>query len=172
MVNDNKGSYNFKPDDFVVYPTHGVGRVVSIEENEIAGEKIELIVVSFEQEKMTLRVPTFKLQSSGMRPLAHKNDVADALVVLKGKARVKRTMWSRRAQEYESKINSGSLTSLAEVIRDLYKGASNNEQSYSERQLYEMAYQRLSREIAAVSNVDSETASSMIDGELAKKIAA
>ena len=172
MVNDNKGSYEFKPDDFVVYPTHGVGRVVSIEENEIAGEKIELIVVSFEQEKMTLRVPTFKVKSSGMRPLAKQNDVDDALVILKGRARVKRTMWSRRAQEYESKINSGSLASIAEVIRDLYKGSSNTEQSYSERQLYEMAYERLSREIAAVSGVDRDEASAMINDNLAKKAAA
>ena len=172
MVNDNKGSYEFKPDDYVVYPTHGVGRVVSIEENEIAGEKIELIVVSFEQEKMTLRVPTFKVKSSGMRPLADQNDVDDALVILKGRARVKRTMWSRRAQEYEGKINSGSLSSIAEVIRDLYKGASNTEQSYSERQLYEMAYERLSREISAVSGVDRDAAYVLISDNLAKKVAA
>lgn len=172
MVNDNKGSYEFKPDDYVVYPTHGVGRVVSIEENVIAGEKIELIVVSFEQEKMTLRVPMFKVKSSGMRPLAKQDDVDEALVILKGRARVKRTMWSRRAQEYEGKINSGSLSSIAEVIRDLYKGASNTEQSYSERQLYEMAYERLSREIAAVSGVDRDAASVLINDNLAKKVAA
>lgn len=171
MVNDNAGSYMFKPEDYVVYPTHGVGRVISIEENEIAGQRIELIVISFEQEKMILRVPTFKVKSSGMRPLAAKTDLEEALIVLKGRARVKRTMWSRRAQEYEGKINSGSLTSIAEVIRDLYKGASNAEQSYSERQLYEVAYERLSREIAAISNVDRDVASQYIEDYLAKKVA-
>ena len=172
MVNDNKGDYNFQPDDYVVYPTHGVGRVVSIEENEIAGHRIELIVVSFEHEKMTLRVPTYKLKASGMRPLAKQDMVDAALDVLRGRARIKRAMWSRRAQEYESKINSGCLTLLAEVIRDLYKGANNNEQSYSERQLFEVAYDRLSREIAVVSGVPASDAGMMIDEHLNKKEAA
>lgn len=178
MVNDNKSSKSiskleFKPDDYIVYPTHGVGKVLSIEENEIAGEKMELIVISFEHEKMTLRVPTYRVEASGMRALAKKEEVSSALSILKGRARVKRTMWSRRAQEYEGKINSGSLTSLAEVIRDLYKGGSaSNEQSYSERQLYELAYGRLTREISAVSCVNNSVAENMIEDSLAKKEAA
>ena len=130
---------------------------------------MELIVISFENEKMTLRVPTFKVKNSGMRSLANKDDVKNALLILKGRARVRRTMWSRRAQEYETKINSGCLTSLAEVVRDLYKGASNNEQSYSERQLYEMACERLSLEVSAVSSVSKEEAFDMITKHLAQK---
>lgn len=172
MVNDNKNVCDFKPDDYVVYPTHGVGRVLSIDEEVVAGEKMELIVISFDNDKMTLRVPTFKVKTSGMRSLAAEEEVNKALVILKGRARVKRTMWSRRAQEYEGKINSGCLTSLAEVVRDLYKGASNNEQSYSERQLYEMACERLSLEVAAVSGVDKSEAFAMITGYLSKKEAA
>lgn len=172
MVNDNKGTYDFKPNDYVVYPTHGVGRIVSIEENEIAGEKIELIVVSFEQEKMTLRVPTYKVAASGMRPLADKNELDEVFSILRGRARIKRTMWSRRAQEYETKINSGSLASLAEVIRDLYKGPSSTEQSYSERQLFELAYQRLSREIVVISGKEISEAEFMINDSLSKKEAA
>lgn len=182
MVNDNKnhseyknGDFaigEFKPNDYVVYPTHGVGRIVSIEENEIAGEKIELIVISFEQEKMTLRVPTYKVKSSGMRPLAGNQDVDAALEILKGRAKVRRTMWSRRAQEYETKINSGNLTSLAEVVRDLYKGCHNNEQSYSERQLFEVAYERLVREISAINSVSREEVLALMDECLNKKEAA
>jgi CarD family transcriptional regulator len=170
MVNDN--NIDFKPNDYVVYPTHGVGKVLSIEHNEIAGQTVELVVISFEQEKMTLRVPTFKIKSSGMRPLANTEHLSEALSVLKGRAKVKRTMWSRRAQEYENKINSGDLVALAEVIRDLHKGNENTEQSYSERQLYEMACERLCREISVADGLDKESANAKIQEYLSKKVAA
>lgn len=172
MVNDNAGVvFDFKPDDYVVYPTHGVGKVLSIEENEIAGQKIELIVIAFEHEKMTLRVPTYKVESSGMRPVATAKDLDEALVVLKGRARIKRVMWSRRAQEYEMKINSGNLRLIAEVIRDLYKGSVNTEQSYSERQLYEVAFERLTREFAIIHGYEKAVAARQIETCLEEKAA-
>jgi len=176
MVNDNKdnnqSNVSFKPNDYVVYPTHGVGKVVSIEKNEIAGHAVELVVVSFEHEKMTLRVPTFKIKSSGMRHLANTDRLDEVLTILKGRARIKRTMWSRRAQEYEGKINSGDLIALAEVIRDLHKGTDNADQSYSERQLYEMAYERLLREIAVAHDIDKNAAHERMQEYLAKKAVA
>ena len=142
--------HGFRTSEYIVYPAHGVGRIVSIEEQEIAGAKLELFVINFEKDKMTLRVPTAKLASVGMRKLSEEKTVKKALGTLKGKARVKRTMWSRRAQEYEAKINSGDLVSIAEVVRDLYRSEAQPEQSYSERQLYEAALDRMAREIAAV----------------------
>ena len=144
----------FRPDEFVVYPAHGVGKIISIEEQEIAGLHLELFVISFEKDKMTLRVPTHKATEIGMRQLSTPDVVSKALDTLKGKARVKRAMWSRRAQEYEQKINSGDLLSIAEVVRDLHRTDDQREQSYSERQLYEAALERLTREVAAVSGVD------------------
>jgi len=173
MVNDNKNiettHLDFKPDDYVVYPTHGVGKVISIEENEIAGHSVELVVISFEHEKMTLRVPTYKVPTCGIRHLVDDECLHEALTILKGRARVKRTMWSRRAQEYENKINSGDIISLAEVIRDLHKSDENAEQSYSERQLYEMAYERLSREVSIASNLDKDSANAKIKEYLSQK---
>jgi len=144
----------FRPNEFVVYPAHGVGRIISIEEQEIAGLSLELFVISFEKDKMTLRVPTHKATEIGMRGLSSPDVVTKALDTLKGKARVKRAMWSRRAQEYEQKINSGDLMAIAEVVRDLYRTDDQREQSYSERQLYEAALERLAREVAAVAGVD------------------
>lgn len=144
----------FRPNEFVVYPAHGVGRIVSIEEREIAGLQLELFVISFEKDKMTLRVPTDKATASGLRGLSSPDIVSKALALLKGKARVKRAMWSRRAQEYEQKINSGDLLAIAEVVRDLHRTDDQREQSYSERQLYEAALERLTREVAAVSGID------------------
>jgi CarD family transcriptional regulator len=144
----------FRPDDFVVYPAHGVGRIVSIEEQEVAGFKLELFVISFEKDKMTLRVPTHKATEAGLRSLATPDVVAHAMKTLKGKAKVKKAMWSRRAQEYEQKINSGDLIAIAEVVRDLHRADDQREQSYSERQLYEAALERLTREVAAVSGND------------------
>jgi CarD family transcriptional regulator len=151
-----------------VYPAHGVGRIVSIEEQEIAGAKLELFVINFEKDKMTLRVPTSKLISVGMRKLSEDKVVKKALGTLKGKARIKRTMWSRRAQEYEAKINSGDLVSIAEVVRDLYRSEAQPEQSYSERQLYEAALDRLSREIAVVQHSTETEAVKEIESQLAK----
>jgi CarD family transcriptional regulator len=152
----------FKANEFVVYPSHGVGKIVDIEEQEIAGTKLELYVIDFLKEKMRLRVPTSKSESVGMRKLADKTLVEAAMKVLKGRAKVKRTMWSRRAQEYEAKINSGDLISVAEVVRDLFRSDRQPEQSYSERQLYEAALDRMAREVAAVKKVpDAEAVSEL-----------
>jgi CarD family transcriptional regulator len=150
--------HGFKASEFVVYPAHGVGKIVAIEEQEIAGMALELFVINFEKEKLTLRVPTGKLASVGMRKLAEEPVVKKAMEILKGRARVKRTMWSRRAQEYVAKINSGDLVSIAEVVRDLYRSEAQPEQSYSERQLYEDALDRMAREIAAVEKLDERGA--------------
>ena len=160
--------HGFRTNEYIVYPAHGVGRIVSIEEQEIAGATLELFVINFEKDKMTLRVPTGKLETVGMRKLSEDKIVKKALGTLKGKARVKRTMWSRRAQEYEAKINSGNLVAIAEVVRDLYRSEAQPEQSYSERQLYEAALDRLSREIAAVQRVTETEAIKEIEAALAK----
>jgi CarD family transcriptional regulator len=160
--------HGFKTNEFIVYPAHGVGRIVGIEEQEIAGMSLELFVITFDKDKMTLRVPTGKLQSVGMRKLADDDIVKRAMETLKGRARVKRTMWSRRAQEYEAKINSGDLVSIAEVVRDLYRSETQPEQSYSERQLYESALDRMAREIAAVEKLDERGAVQRITEVLSK----
>src|SRR5450830_1642331 len=158
----------FKTNEFIVYPAHGVGQIMAIEEQEIAGAKLELFVINFIKDKMTLRVPTAKIVSVGMRKLAEAPLVKRALETLKGRARIKRTMWSRRAQEYEAKINSGDIVAIAEVVRDLYRSETQPEQSYSERQLYEAALDRLSREIAAVQKITETEAIKEIEGALAK----
>jgi CarD family transcriptional regulator, regulator of rRNA transcription len=158
----------FKTNEFVVYPAHGVGQILAIEEQEIAGAKLELFVINFMKDKMTLRVPTAKVANVGMRKLSEPALVKKALETLKGRARVKRTMWSRRAQEYEAKINSGDIVAIAEVVRDLYRSESQPEQSYSERQLYEAALDRLSREIAVVQHSTETEAVKEIEGQLAK----
>jgi len=158
----------FKTSEFIVYPAHGVGQIVSIEEQEIAGAKLELFVITFIKDKMTLRVPTAKIASVGMRKLAEPPLVKRALETLKGRARIKRTMWSRRAQEYEAKINSGDIVAIGEVVRDLYRSESQPEQSYSERQLYELALDRLSREIAAVQRITETEAVKEVEAALAK----
>jgi len=161
----------FRPNDFVVYPAHGVGKIVSIEEREIAGMQLELFVISFEKDKMTLRVPTDKATQVGMRSLSSPDIVSKALATLKGKARVKRAMWSRRAQEYEQKINSGDLLAIAEVVRDLHRTDDQREQSYSERQLYEAALERLTREVAAVSGLDEAGAQRQVGDVLVARAA-
>ena len=158
----------FKTNEFIVYPAHGVGQIMAIEEQEVAGAKLELFVINFVKDKMTLRVPTAKIVAVGMRKLAEGAVVKRALETLKGRARVKRTMWSRRAQEYEAKINSGDIVAIAEVVRDLYRSESQPEQSYSERQLYEAALDRLSREISAVQHLTETEAVKEIEAALAK----
>jgi CarD family transcriptional regulator len=158
----------FKTNEYVVYPAHGVGQILAIEEQEIAGAKLELFVINFIKDKMTLRVPTAKVANVGMRKLSDPALVKKALETLKGRARVKRTMWSRRAQEYEAKINSGDIVAIAEVVRDLYRSESQPEQSYSERQLYEAALDRLSREIAVVQHSTETEAVKEIEAQLAK----
>ena len=161
----------FKPNEHVVYPAHGVGQIVSIEEQEIAGIKLELFVISFEKDKMTLRVPTHKATEAGLRSLSTPDIVSQAMKTLKGKAKVKRAMWSRRAQEYEQKINSGDLIAIAEVVRDLHRTDDQREQSYSERQLYEAALERLTREVAAVSGADETSAQKQVDDVLVSRAA-
>jgi CarD family transcriptional regulator len=158
----------FKTNEFIVYPAHGVGQIISIEEQEVAGCKLELFVINFVKDKMTLRVPTAKIATVGMRKLAEPPVVKRALETLKGRARIKRTMWSRRAQEYETKINSGDIIAIAEVVRDLYRSETQPEQSYSERQLYEAALDRLSREISAVQRITETEAIKEIEAALAK----
>ena len=162
---------DFRPNEFVVYPAHGVGQIVSIEEQEIAGITLELFVVSFEKDKMTLRVPTHKATEIGMRALSSPDVVGRAMTTLKGKAKVKRAMWSRRAQEYEQKINSGDLIAIAEVVRDLHRNDDQRGQSYSERQLYEAALERLTREVAAVEDGDEVAAAKKVDDVLVSRAA-
>ena len=149
---------DFTVGDHVVYPAHGVGQVVGVETQEVAGLSLEVYVITFDHEKMTLRVPTRKARTAGLRPLAEGTVVSQALTTLKGRARIKRTMWSRRAQEYEAKINSGDLISIAEVVRDLHRNADQPDQSYSERQIYQAALDRLVRELAAIDGIDEQSA--------------
>ncbi len=157
----------FAAGDFVVYPTHGVGRIVGFDTQAFADTEIEVFVINFEKEKMTLRVPIGKARSSGMRKLSTRKTMETALTTLRGRARVKRTMWSRRAQEYEAKINSGDLVSIAEVVRDLRRNMDQPDRSYSERQLYEAALDRLAREFAAVEQIEPEVATERLEKLLA-----
>ena len=158
----------FKTGEYIVYPAHGVGKIVGIETQEVAGIKLDLFVISFIKDKMTLRVPTMKAASVGMRKLADPATIKRALETVRGRARVKRTMWSRRAQEYEAKINSGDLIAISEVVRDLYRSDTQPEQSYSERQLYEAALDRMAREISSVSKISETEAIRQIEQNLAQ----
>jgi CarD family transcriptional regulator len=162
-------STSFRPGDHIVYPAHGVGRVMGVEKQSVAGMDLDVFVIAFEQDKMMLRVPTTKARSCGMRPLASAEVVNEALKTLQGRARIKRTMWSRRAQEYEAKINSGDLVSIAEVVRDLHRASDQPEQSYSERQLYESALDRMARELAAVEKIGRDDAVQRLTASLASK---
>jgi CarD family transcriptional regulator len=148
----------FGAGDLVVYPTHGVGKILAVENQEIAGYTLNVFVVHFDKDRMTLRVPVAKAKNSGLRRLSTRKEMESALSKLKGRSRAKRTMWSRRAQEYEAKINSGDPASIAEVVRDLFRNAGQPEQSYSERQIYQAALDRLVREFAAVEKIDESTA--------------
>ncbi|MFP6734195.1 MAG: CarD family transcriptional regulator [Rhodospirillales bacterium] len=166
MANSAKkkdGKLAFKAGEYVVYPTHGVGLVTGVEKETIAGQNLRLVVVTFDNDRMTLRVPTDKMDSSGLRKVSSKKIMDDAVTTLKGKAKVKRTMWSRRAQEYEAKINSGDPISIAEVVRDLFRNVGQPDQSFSERQIYEVALERLAGEFAAVDGVDKEKATEKIE---------
>jgi len=149
--------------DLVVYPTHGVGKILGIETQEIAGYSLSVFVVLFDKDRMTLRVPVAKAKGSGLRRLSTRKEMDAALAKLKGRSRAKRTMWSRRAQEYEAKINSGDPASIAEVVRDLYRNVGQPEQSYSERQIYQAALDRLVREFAAVEKIDENTATRRVE---------
>jgi CarD family transcriptional regulator len=167
-MSNKPNGLDFKVGDFVVYPAHGVGHVIGVETQEVAGLSLEVYVITFDHEKMTLRVPTRKAKTAGLRPLAAQDVVSRSLTTLKGRARVKRTMWSRRAQEYEAKINSGDLVSIAEVVRDLHRAENQPEQSYSERQLYESALDRMAREVAAIERIDREAAVALLTKSLTK----
>ncbi len=158
----------FKTGEHVVYPAHGVGQIVDIEQQEIAGFALELFVIDFAKDKMKLRVPVPKVTSVGMRKIAEAEEVAKSLKTVQGRARIKRTMWSRRAQEYDAKINSGDLIQIAEVVRDLFRSENQPEQSYSERQLYEAALERMARELSVVNRISETEAVNLIEENLAK----
>ena len=158
----------FKTGEYVVYPAHGVGQITDIEEQEIAGFALELFVIDFAKDKMTLRIPVPKVESVGMRKISEADQIAKALKTVQGRARIKRTMWSRRAQEYDAKINSGDLIQIAEVVRDLYRSENQPEQSYSERQLYEAALERMAREVSVVNKISETEAVNLIEENLAK----
>ncbi len=153
----------FRKGDFVVYPTHGVGKILGIESQEIAGHSLQVIIIHFDKDRMTLRVPVAKAKNSGLRKLSSRKVMDAALTTLKGRSRVKRAMWSRRAQEYEAKINSGDPVSIAEVVRDLHRNSDQPDQSYSERQIYQAALDRLARELAAVESIDEASAAARLE---------
>lgn len=161
-------SLAFNSGDYVVYPTHGVGKVSDISKQNIAGSELELLVVNFDKDKMTLRIPVSKIEHVGLRKISEASTINDALATLKGKAKVKKVMWSRRAQEYENKINSGNPIAIAEVVRDLYRSENLAEQSYSERQIYEQALDRLASEVAVFDNISIESANKKLLDILAK----
>ena len=149
---------NFKVGDYVVYPAHGVGKLIGCESHDIAGAQLELLVINFDKDKMVLRLPKEKAENAGLRPLSSKTEMDDALKMLSVRTKPRRVMWSRRAQEYETKINSGMPGSIAEVIRDLYRRSNDNEQSYSERQIYQAAVERFIRELSVVEDLDEKSA--------------
>jgi CarD family transcriptional regulator len=158
-----ENSLKISAGDYVVYPTHGVGKVTGFEDQELSGDKLKLIVIDFQKDRMILRVPITKAETSGLRRLSSKDEMKVALKTLKGRSRVRRTMWSRRAQEYEAKINSGDPVSIAEVVRDLHRKADQPDQSYSERQIYQGAFDRLARELAAVEDIDDDAACEQLE---------
>ena len=161
-------SLTFNAGEYVVYPTHGVGKVADVTKQNIAGSELELLVVNFDKDKMTLRIPTSKIQHVGLRKISDDKTMNEAFATLKGKAKIRRIMWSRRAQEYENKINSGNPVAIAEVIRDLYRNENLAEQSYSERQIYEQAVNRLASEVSIYSNCSMEEANKKLLDILAK----
>ena len=163
--------FTYQDGDFVVYPTHGVGKILGTEKSQIAGMDVQLMVIRFEQDRMTLRVPLEKARTLGLRTLSSRKHMDDAITTLKSKAKIRRTMWSRRAQEYEAKIKSGDPVSIAEVVRDLRKRDPQIEQSYSERQLYEAALERLTRELAVVDGVEESAAQAKVDEVLEARAA-
>ena len=165
---DRKAAKGFRVNEFIVYPSHGVGQISEISNQQFGDAELELFVISFDKEKMTLLLPLDKAVENGMRKLADKTMMTGAMKTLRGRARIKRTMWSRRAQEYEAKINSGDLVATAEVVRDLYRNENQPEQSYSERQLYESALDRMAREVAAINKTELEVATANLEDVLSK----
>ena len=161
----------FQVGEKVVYPSHGVGEITEIESQTIADTKLEVYVISFPQDKMTLRVPVSRATVSGLRTLANKSSVNEVYNILNGKPKRGNKMWSRRAQEYEAKINSGEIEAIAEVVRDLYKNV-DNDRSYSERTIYESALNRLASEIAILENTEEAVATDKLIELLKEKAAA
>lgn len=167
-----KNVADYKVGDFVVYPTHGVGKITGEETQEIGGYTLKLLVISFEKDKMTLRVPMSRAEAAGLRNISSMDQIEKAFTTLKGRAKAGRGMWSRRAQEYEAKINSGNLISVAEVVRDLHKNVDQSERSYSERMIYESAFARMVGELAAAQKIDMPTATTRLLEVLKKQVAA
>lgn len=165
-----KSAKTFNVGQYVVYPAHGVGQIKGIESQEIGGIKLDVFVIYFEKDKMTLRVPVNRAEKAGLRKLSNEGDLDRAFDTLKGKAKTARGMWSRRAQEYETKINSGSIVSIAEVVRDLHKNIDQPDRSYSERMIYESALNRLTHEVAAAENIDNEQATRRVLDVLVDKV--
>ena len=165
---DRKAAKGFRVNEFIVYPSHGVGQISEITNQQFGDTELELFVINFDKEKMTLLLPLDKAVEYGMRKLADKTMMTGAMKTLRGRARIKRTMWSRRAQEYEAKINSGDLVATAEVVRDLYRNENQPEQSYSERQLYESALDRMAREVAAINKTELDIATANLEDVLSK----
>ena len=163
--NDNVA---FQTGDYVVYPAHGVGQIESVDTQKIGGTDINLYTISFERDRMRLKVPVMKAESAGLRKLSTEDRIKDAIQTLKGRARIRRTMWSRRAQEYETKINSGDPVAIAEVLRDLKRSNDESEQSYSERQIYQSALERLAREVAAVEHITENQATEQLETMLGR----
>lgn len=161
-------SITFNTGEYVVYPTHGVGKISNVTKQNIAGSELECIVINFEKDKMTQYVPTTKIANVGLRKISDEKTMQEAFETLKGKAKVRKVMWSRRAQEYENKINSGNPVAIAEVIRDLYRSENLAEQSYSERQIYEQAVERLASEISVCNNCSIDEANNKLIDILAK----
>ncbi len=168
----NNNSVDFKKGDYVVYPAHGVGKVECIDTQIIGGMDVKLYTISFEKDRMRLKVPVMKAQSAGLRRLCSESRIKDAIKTLKGRAKIRRTMWSRRAQEYETKINSGDPVAIAEVLRDLKRSNDDTEQSYSERQIYQSALERLAREVAAIEKIPEDKATARLETILGKAAAA
>lgn len=163
---------SYKVNDYVVYPTHGVGKIVAEETQKIGDVELRMLVINFEKDKMTLRVPMHRAAAAGLRPVCSGEHMKKVFLTLKSKAKISRGMWSRRAQEYETKINSGNIILVAEVVRDLHQNVDQSERSYSERMIYENALARLVGELAAIEGTDQKTAYDKIMKLLRAKVAA
>ncbi len=169
MNNKKKNIKLFKIGEVVVYPKHGVGEIVKLESMEISSIKTKFYVVKMEQAKLTIRVPLDKQDEVGLRSISSKKTIDEVFKVLKLKPKIRRIMWSRRAQEYDSKIHSGDPIKISEVIRDLFRKSNQPEQSYSERQMFQVALERLAREVAAVEKTDYFQATEKIENTLYSK---
>ena len=159
---------NFSEGDWIVYPKHGLGKTLGFEKQVLSEAEVEFIIVYFENEKMTLRIPVNKIHELGLRAVSAEADMQAALSALRGKIKIKRTMWAKREKDYKDKLNKGDLVSTAEVIRDLYRGEDDPEQSYSERQLYEKALNRFTRELVVIKNIDLSEAEKKVEENLKK----